>query len=61
MNSPLMSVREVGKYLGYSGKTAGRSSIFAHLKHKRLRKVKIRGRTFVTKDSADALILENIV
>jgi len=56
-----MSVREVGKYLGYSGKTAGRSSIFAHLKHKRLRKVKIRGRTFVTKDSADALILENIV
>jgi|TARA_B100000378_G_scaffold233942_1_gene199768 hypothetical protein len=61
MESKLMSIRQTGEYLGYAGKTAGRSSIFGHLQNKRLVKVKIQGRTFITKESADALILKNIV
>ena len=56
-----MSIPEVGEYLGYSGKSRGRSSVYEHITNKRLVKVQILGRTFVTKDSADELILKNIV
>lgn len=61
MERKLMSIRQTGEYLGYGGKTNGRSSIYEHLQKKRLVKVKIEGRTFITKESADALISENIV
>ena len=61
MENALMSIRQTGEYLGYGGKTKGRSSIYEHLKFQRLVKVRIKGRTFITKASADALISQNIV
>ena len=61
MEYALMSISQAGHYLGYAGKTTGRSSIYEHFKNNRLTKVKLLGRTFVTKESADALIRENII
>lgn len=61
MEERLLSIPRVGKYLGYGGQTLGRTSVYEHIKCGRLVRVKLQGRTFVTKDSADELIRKNIV
>ena len=56
MNEPLLPIPDVGRYLGYTGKSSGKSSVYKHCNEGRLTKVKIGGRSFVTRESAERLI-----
>ncbi|WP_423141091.1 hypothetical protein ACOYW6_09545 [Parablastomonas sp. CN1-191] len=58
MESALLSIREAGQFLGYRGKTFGKSSVFKFLKQHRLSRVRIGGRSFVTRESLEALIAD---
>lgn len=57
MHSPLMNIREAGRHLGYTGKTFGKSSIYKQIGAGKLTKVRLGGRSFVTRDSVEKLIL----
>jgi hypothetical protein len=60
MSSPLLAIPEAGRFLGYTGKTAGKSSVYKHIAEHRLAAVRINRRTFVTRESAERLIEESM-
>lgn len=61
MEEALLSIRDVGRYLGYTGKSSGKTTIYKHINERRLSKVVIGGRAFVTRQSAEDLIRCSIV
>ena len=56
MHEPLLPIPDVGRLLGYTGKSSGKTTIHKHCSEGRLTKVKIGGRSFVTRESAERLI-----
>ena len=61
MTNQLMSIREAGQCLGYTGKSSGKTTIYKHCNEGRLVKVKIGGRSFVTTQSVAYLICTSTV
>lgn len=61
MQTQLLSIREAGRALGYSGKTAGKTTMHKHCNEGRLQKIKIGGRSFVTIESVLALVVNSTV
>lgn len=60
MDSPLLPIPDAGRFLGYTGKSSGKTSIYQHISSKRLTAVRIKGRTFVTRESAERLIQNSL-
>lgn len=61
MNEPLLPIPDAGRFLGYTGKSSGKTTIHKHCNEGRLTKVKIGGRSFVTRASAENLIQRSTV
>ena len=61
MNEPLLPIPVAGRFLGYTGKSSGKTTIHKHCNEGRLTKVKIGGRSFVTRASAENLIQRSTV
>ena len=61
MDSLLISLKEAGRMLGYTGKSSGKTTMHKHCNEGRLVKVKIGGRSFVTKASVGDLVLSSRV
>lgn len=61
MHEPLLPIPDAGRFLGHTGKSSGKSTIYKHCKEGRLTKVKIGGRSFVTLASAQDLIERSTV
>jgi len=56
MIKPLMPLSDAGKFLGYTGKSSGKTTMYKLCKQGHLTKVKIGGRSFVLRESAERLI-----
>jgi len=61
MEKPLLPIPDAGRFLGYTGKSSGKTTVHKHCKEGRLTKVKIGGRSFVTRESAERLIQASTV
>ena len=61
MIQALLPIQDAGRFLGYTGKTSGKTSVYQHCKEGRLSKVKIGGRSFVTRASAEDLIQRSTI
>ncbi len=59
MEPALLGIAAAGRYLGHDGKSSGKTSIHKYLKEGKLDKVRLAGRTFVTRESADRLIAQS--
>ena len=60
MDEPLMPMPNAGRYLGYTGKSSGKTSIYKHCAEGRLTKVRLGRRSFITRESAERLIRQSV-
>ena len=58
MEKYLLPFPEAGRMLGFTGKSSGKTSIHKLCQQCRLTKVKLGGRSFVTRESAERLVRE---
>lgn len=60
MYNALMGFAEAGPYLGFTGKSSGKTTLHKLCAAGRLTKVRLGGRSFITRESAESLIRQSI-